>query len=33
VYAYFDNDQAGYAVHDALRLQTLVKERATALVP
>jgi uncharacterized protein YecE (DUF72 family) len=28
VYCYFDNDQAGYAVHDALRLQALVEVRA-----
>lgn len=32
VYCYFDNDQAGYAVHDALRLQALVNERTKTLV-
>jgi uncharacterized protein YecE (DUF72 family) len=33
VYCYFDNDQAGHAVHDALRLQGLVDARSRALVP
>ena len=27
IFVYFDNDQAGYAVHDALRLKTLVGVR------